>query len=939
MSMKRFTLFIVAALIATISFAQKPVLTEKNLPTPFAMTKNVAKPSTEFGQTAKVNNFSPVFANKGMRKAPRKAYENREKLFSDDFESGTLDNWTVVRNGEGTDATDWRTTVSASTFSGSSIPAHSGDYVAMSRSWASTAYSVDNWLISPQVTLGGAMSFWVMDDGQYHEHYDIYISTTDTDLGSFTLLYSPGNASSTWSEVAVDLSAFAGETGYIAIRHQDTDQDYLFIDDFTVFGDEIESPAPANVQVDAQDTDATFTWEGWSDSYTFRYRTTASSEKYFFEALTGAIPEGWTTIDNDGDGNNWYIAGGTLASASYGNGALTPDNWLVTPQLDLQGTLKVNLWGQDPNWADEHFAIYLSTTGNTVEDFTTVLLAETVATGAVTEYSADLSSYAGQKGYIAIRHFNCTDMFRLNVSDFGLYGAVIPAGDWISKNTTETTIFIDGLTPDTSYDYQVMGTKNSIDSDWTPVATFKTRTERLEAVKLPDGVTAETWAFTATRQTGSVTAFNNPNAQLAFDGNDVYFSGFNDYVPAAFIKGTKNADGSLSFPANQYLGTVSGTEYYFEVYNADALNFAFDGELTYTSDNYYSIGTAPYEFNYNDYFSANASISQEVDELVTVPAGIETVVYTMKYKSSATSSSRDAKTYVNVAFDGADVYVQGVWSGLPDAWVKGKVTGDKITFAKKQYLGSYSTQYPNVYFTPFDANGTIINNLVCDYDAESKSFEATDNFAITISKTALTYFSRVYAPLFKEFSANVTAKSAGNPGDPYFATFYDAEEGYVADANTKVYTAKVSESGEWVDLAEVTNKTIPAGNAVVLESNAENIQLAGVIGATGTLSNNDLKGAAADKAPAEGVTTYVLANGDAGVGFYQFAGETLAAGKAYIEIAGDAAAKVLTFGETTAIKGVADVKADDAVIYNLAGQRVNNAQKGIFIQNGKKVVF
>ena len=156
------------------------------------MTKNVAKPSTEFGQTAKVNNFSPVFANKGMRKAPRKAYENREKLFFDDFESGTLDNWTVVRNGEGTDATDWRTTVSASTFPSSSIPAHSGDYVAMSRSWASTAYSVDNWLISPQVTLGGAMSFWVMDDGQYHEHYDIYISTTDTDLDSFTLLYSPG---------------------------------------------------------------------------------------------------------------------------------------------------------------------------------------------------------------------------------------------------------------------------------------------------------------------------------------------------------------------------------------------------------------------------------------------------------------------------------------------------------------------------------------------------------------------------------------------------------------------------------------------------------------------------------------------------------------------------------------------------------------------------
>ena len=38
--------------------------------------------------------------------------------------------------------------------------------------------------------------------------------------------------------------------------------------------------------------------------------------------------------------------------------------------------------------------------------------------------------------------------------------------------------------------------------------------------------------------------------------------------------------------------------------------------------------------------------------------------------------------------------------------------------------------------------------------------------------------------------------------------------------------------------------------------------------------------------------------------------------------------------------GIAEVKAQaaDEAVYNLAGQRVNNAQKGIFIQNGKKVV-
>jgi len=40
----------------------------------------------------------------------------------------------------------------------------------------------------------------------------------------------------------------------------------------------------------------------------------------------------------------------------------------------------------------------------------------------------------------------------------------------------------------------------------------------------------------------------------------------------------------------------------------------------------------------------------------------------------------------------------------------------------------------------------------------------------------------------------------------------------------------------------------------------------------------------------------------------------------------------------TAIKGVKQVSTDDNAIYNLAGQQVKSAQKGIFIQNGKKVV-
>lgn len=32
----------------------------------------------------------------------------------------------------------------------------------------------------------------------------------------------------------------------------------------------------------------------------------------------------------------------------------------------------------------------------------------------------DLSNYAGQDVYIAFRHFNCTDMYRINIDDIRL---------------------------------------------------------------------------------------------------------------------------------------------------------------------------------------------------------------------------------------------------------------------------------------------------------------------------------------------------------------------------------------------------------------------------------------------------------------------------------------------------------------------------------------
>jgi len=166
--------------------------------------------------------------------------------------------------------------------------------------------------------------------------------------------------------------------------------------------------------------------------------------------------QGWTTIDNDGDGYTWSVAS-DIMSAGYGHnastdcvlsqsydnnyGALTPDNYLVSPSaIAAQDGAAISFWAcaQDASWASEHFGVAVSTTGNTsASAFTTIQEWTMTSKGAATaenskylrgtreqgtwyQYTVDLSSYAGQNIYVAIRHFNCTDMFYIDVDDITL---------------------------------------------------------------------------------------------------------------------------------------------------------------------------------------------------------------------------------------------------------------------------------------------------------------------------------------------------------------------------------------------------------------------------------------------------------------------------------------------------------------------------------------
>jgi hypothetical protein len=139
--------------------------------------------------------------------------------------------------------------------------------------------------------------------------------------------------------------------------------------------------------------------------------------------------QGWTTIDADGDGFVWYsdnlsnhTPGGnvSVSSASWESapGPLTPDNYLVSPQINLGGSISFWATARNNMYPGDHFGVAVSTTGNTdAADFTTI--AEWDAPADWTQYTVDLSAYSGT-GYVALRHFGCTDVYRVNVDDIQL---------------------------------------------------------------------------------------------------------------------------------------------------------------------------------------------------------------------------------------------------------------------------------------------------------------------------------------------------------------------------------------------------------------------------------------------------------------------------------------------------------------------------------------
>ena len=223
--------------------------------------------------------------------------------------------------------------------------------------------------------------------------------------------------------------------------------------------------------------------------------------------------------------------------------------------------------------------------------------------------------------------------------------------------------------------------------------------------------------------------------------------------------------------------------------------------------------------------------------------------------------------------------------------------------------------------------------------------DGTEQDMLRITVTCTEDANPDICPIYvKNIILNVTPTDKTNIEKNPYIEYKVSDAGYstlciddALDFSTGDLTAyTLSEVGDgYASLSEV--EKVPASTPIVVEGKEGIFVLTALEGDVDAVSGNLLKGTPNGAIEADG-NTFAIAKKSEGVGFYRCkAGVTIPQYKAYLENA-NAANDAFLFEETTGINKV-DVTNAGSEVYTITGVRVNGTtQKGIYIQNGKKVV-
>ena len=324
------------------------------------------------------------------------------------------------------------------------------------------------------------------------------------------------------------------------------------------------------------------------------------------------------------------------------------------------------------------------------------------------------------------------------------------------------------------------------------------------------------------------------------------------------------------------------------------------------------------------------------------------------------------KRYMKYQVDGTSMIVRNDAEELPieATYICHKV-GDKYVFANNS--GTYLTWRGNA--TDDCTNGNL--GYTTSYDADYNTFTVAANPNVfgclsfgakrgNKESTSQSYYIVTRTGSFEKAGfdnfytdANSSAFTFEEVAYPNTITFHDAQSingvshiatfsapfATIIPAGVKAYY--VSAKGAEATMTAIEAQAIPANQGVILTS--ESGDAATMVPAAGetaaTITGNQLghsAGAAKTLTAGDG---YILGNGSEGTAFYPCKAGSLPINKAYLLGNGESSAIVMNFGNAvTGINTIAAPASAKAPIFDLSGRRVVKATKGLYIQNGKKVI-
>lgn len=158
--------------------------------------------------------------------------------YEENFNSG-IGQWTSI-DGDGFTVSSQNTLITGlgATTCGWTLYNNGTISAPISTSWYDPAGAANDWLVSPEITVGdGAFLVWdgLALDGNFPDGYEVWISTTGATMADFTtslLTVSQENAS--WTTRAVNLSSYVGQKVRVAFQNNSQDKFCLMIDNIKI---------------------------------------------------------------------------------------------------------------------------------------------------------------------------------------------------------------------------------------------------------------------------------------------------------------------------------------------------------------------------------------------------------------------------------------------------------------------------------------------------------------------------------------------------------------------------------------------------------------------------------------------------------------------------------------------------------------------------------